>query len=382
MEEETKIPQLAVEVAGASESAVELVGVYKLDEGWQKVVDELSKTSKGKRVLKDKEFVSFYWENSLKMHCIDHAVENGMITSDNITANDARSMYYSYPSLISMDSRQSTLQVIAEVGEKEIAELKGREPETYLIRSRRLASVYEELSCIAKDDEAEAFLERAIELNLTVSESSLYLPTSPRKLHAGAAVYDMYFRQKRGELTQDEFNFAQFGYHKELASAFRKTRLSDIDREAVSGSFGELLVLGRARGIAYEAGRLSELDISQSHIRQDSSDAQGAASPSWKWAFDLKIENLSTGELTPVEVKKRTVGSRLTSNVGDYLPMVKVVMFKLGRSKKEYMYIAEKYCEGIAKTYSGESPDPDEYKAIQDFHSKVDEELRELILAA
>ncbi len=361
--------------------SVDLEPNYRLTPGWQTTISKLNSTEIGQEVVTDPNFREFYWMNSDEMAVIQESVQDGTFNSENITPRLTRGIYYSHPSFVSMHDRPEVLELVAAGTVRDMQDLiDSGERTTSLLRCRRLASIFEELGSITKGAQSEEYEYSAIMLNQKIVDSELYLPQSPRKLHAIFAPYDILFRRKAELFNLPDFNETQAAYYDDLAGVLDMVRHSNLRKEAVSGAFGELLILGRLRDLIADSGMLGEVDASQSFIRQDhTNNVRLRGSIKWKWAFDIALKNRETGNLVPVEVKKRTQGSRLTSEIASYLPIINIVLLRLGQSKMDFLTIAEQYSQGRHNELIGNKPTRDQQKATELFTGKVDSKLMELI---
>lgn len=351
---------------------------------WQDVANRLGETGRGVEVLNDPGFRDYLARSSDTIDTIDKQVSQPNFDPTDLTALQLRKMYYDLPSLVEMKERPHILAAIGQGLEAKLPAIKNKE--TLLLRKRRLASVFEELSVITQDQASLDYALKAYELNREVSESSLELATSPRKMHARFAYYDIFLRRLvdrydsttdfEGHVILSKAHDAQRNYHFELAEALATIRVNDIEAEAVSGSIGELLVLGRIREKLFNEERLFDTEASQSFIRQDTSKKSKLdRGLTWKWTYDLSLKNRTTNKEVPIEVKKRSVGSRLNGRPNSYVPLVEVVQFRLGRDKGEYLQLSEQYSSAKYRQLSGKRLSGKQQSAVESFENIIDPEI-------
>ncbi len=375
---------------------------------WQNLIEEYKESPRGREALDDREVYNYLAWSSDRVKQMEAAVLSGAINSENITPSLAREMYYSYPSFLTMRERVPVLRMAAVGMNKELTKLeKGGDHEQTLLKSRRLASVYEELSTVTTGEESSEHEQRAATLNLRLSESNiLRVAESPRKLHAGMSIYDIYYRRlgKKIEAREgpvfpherDEALQMQASSHLELADAIaelkkaRKFPRSQRRQSDIGGALGELQVEARANTIIIENNLLGQVYASQSFLRQDNTHREGINGLSkWLSSFDLRIGKVNSHIFTPIEVKKRVFASDSPASerwqkkdrelVARYLPNISVILFRMGWSNRDYLNYSESYCRGTANELLGRQVSDRQRIAMDTFRSQVDAELLEII---
>jgi len=365
---------------------------------WREKADRLLATNMGGEVLTNPDFRHFVTWNSWEINQVSQLIENGLVDPMQLSDTETSILYYMHTSLIDMSGRVPTLEIIAQAAANNLGNFETTNPPKALIKKRKLASIYEELSLITSDEEAVEYAMLALEFNLEAGELNLEedqtplldIATSPRKVHARFSMFDIGMRsltfgphieaehQSLSEESRAEKALAlQLEYYKQLSETISDAEeLEDQGTEGVSGSFGALLVLGRLRDRLISRGKLSEIEASNSFIRQDHTyHGNSSNPPDWKYAFDLKLKNHGTGSELAIEVKKLKVGSSVNGSPNKYLPIIEVVQFRLGTTKQEYFEIAKDYCDGRVAELSGDEVTFAQAEAIRMFEEKIDPEL-------
>ncbi len=380
-----------------------------VDFAYGELIEEFEASEQGNEVLRDPKFHEYIKWSSERITRVHTDVISGVINEENVTATQAKEMYHVFPPFCSTSTMVPVMKVSAAGMRKDIeSQRKNGDEKTALIRTRRLASAYEELSNLTTGEESELFENKAVALNLELENSNvLSFAESPRKFHAKFSVYDIYFRRlgqrihdRDGESTFVERHEARrmlASQHQELADVVTELKtvhktLGEGSQGLVAGFLGEQLVLARTYELIDGMGLLGKIQTSQGYLRQDHTNKETMPNPPrWLLAFDQRIGPVRSQRFTPVEVKKRSfLPESEDSNksprsetykklLANYLPNISVVTFRLGWNHRDYLNFAETYCRATAKTLAGESVSEREEAVIDIFQSQIDATLMEII---
>jgi len=371
--------------------------------GLQGAIEELNSTNKGRVALSESGFHEYIILSSNRLNDVRRLIEDGTLTHDNITPKQASIIYHLTPSIVDMRYTPEILELIAAGTVKDILQLEesGEEPRR-ILRTRRLASIVEELGFISIGTAAEEYESQAIELNEEVLRTSLpELAVSPRKTHAPFSILDINFRGLNRHAPDDLGESKYSEIHRGLTIKHFETLIRPIDlaisldetqAHSISGAIGEGLVLGKLHRFLTD-NQLWTLNASQSTIRHNNSNNTGLrVLPKKKRAFDIMVANQDMDKLARIEVKKLTLQNGqdngysrlpLTSAVEglgeEYLPIIDVVVFKLGTNNSEYFKIAKKYCSAQIKELSGEAINAQEKAVLDNFDSQVEPQLVKIL---
>lgn len=377
---------------------------YPLAPEIEQMTDEIGLTAVGRGIIKSEEFSSYLWMNSDELSILKDSIEDDTFTEDNVTPALARSLFHNLPPLVSLEDCPEILELIAAGSIKEIGELVDDGDEvTRILKTRRLASILEELSVIKEGSAAGAYEIHALSLNSEVQACELpELKASPRKVHAVFSNIDIRFRRLQRNWREGRFEEApstqtrelQLEYYRELIDLIDQiSTMNSGEAGSISGAVGELLVLGRVRDRLIKRGHFSAVEASQSFLRQDLTDNGSKRYVPNKYlkirrAFDLSVMNHDTGSFARIEVKKRseapnerkrsrqqTLEQEKRKIKQQYLPNIDVVAFRLGRSTDDYCDLALEYCYGRLGVLSGKGLSSSQEEAFNNFAYQVDPQI-------
>jgi len=349
---------------------------------WQEVTDRLSQTGKGRELLGATRFCDSVVRNSEALTDILHLVSQKNTSPSHFTYRQLRDMYYLHPSLIDMSQRVGVLEFIAKGLSPEVKQLEeAGNYEKAMVRTRRLASVYEEIGVLKKEPFGEDS-DRALELNQAVSQSPhLNIGLSPRKLHARFAIYDIWLRRltegytlKDQESIEKELSGLQANAFFELSEVVQTARSIKPNRGTISGEVGELVLQRRGIDRMIAAGVATRLEFRQGFIRQDYTDESYGK----RMAFDLALVDHQTDKMQPIEVKKLSRDTGTNGKPFSWVPIIDVARFRIGRNSDEYLEIVDEYCRQKLQQYvTGEQLTSD---VIESVESKLDPEITRLLV--
>ncbi len=346
---------------------------------WQEIADRLTQTPKGSVDLNSSRLREGILESSQTIADIDSLVSGQDANPHDYSYLTLRRMYYNLPPLLDLGKRTHIFDFLARGLDSEPSYLTSKgEHKKAMLRSRRLASIYEELSVLNAEPNGES-ASRALELNQQVSQTEhLGIGKSPRKLHARFAIYDISLRSltnnyeaKRSTETDSAYSTALELHFLELAEVIATTRSIFPGEGSVIGEIGELVLQGRIKDRLFSTGKHLDIEATQGFIREDHSHELFGK----KLSFDLKLINHRTGRVQPIEVKKLTEGSDINGTPNKYLAPIDVARFRLGLNTRDFLAITEQYCRDKVRQLGGRQDRQSDSGIIRSVEAIIDPEI-------